>query len=56
MNHLTWVYHPTDSAKIVDEDTAKGLYKEGWFDCPAKAADYLLNKKQKDKANKNENS
>jgi hypothetical protein len=33
----TWVYHPTEPAKVVPEETARKLYSEGWFDSPAKA-------------------
>jgi hypothetical protein len=32
----TWIYHPEHPAKIVSEDEAKVLYREGWFDTPAK--------------------
>lgn len=32
----TWVYHPEFSAKIVSEAEANVLYREGWFDSPAK--------------------
>lgn len=32
----SWVYHPEEKAKIVWDDEAKELHKQGWFDSPAK--------------------
>ncbi len=42
----TWVYHPTAAAKIVMSDEAKALYKDGWFDSPAKCKDNTLRLKK----------
>ncbi len=34
--HDVWVYHISESAKVVKSDEAKALYKDGWEDSPAK--------------------
>ena len=42
----TWVYHPDHAAKIVMSDEAKELYKDGWFDSPAKCVEKPLSLKK----------
>lgn len=32
----TWIYHKTESPKIVDESEAEKYYSKGWADTPAK--------------------
>ncbi len=42
-----WVYHPKELAKVVKSDEAKALYKDGWFDSPAKCVEKPLSMKKK---------
>jgi hypothetical protein len=36
MLNPTYVYHPEQPAKIVSAEEAKNLYRQGWYDTPAK--------------------
>ena len=31
-----WIYHETEDPKIVEEEAAQALYKDGWADSPAR--------------------
>jgi hypothetical protein len=38
---LTFVYHPIDAPRVVEEDEAEKMQASGmWFDCPKKARNY----------------
>lgn len=39
IENATYVYHKTEEAKIVSEEEALELYKQGWFDSPKAAED-----------------